>query len=223
MSDTTAFVGGAALAGLAALIILKGGITIGSPNLAPAPALPSFAAAPLATPPAAVGTLPTPAVVNASPVPAYDLEKQQLATEQLKAQLENQRNQTEQLKNQLQGQQALIDALAAQNKVSLANQVPATPYGAYGNRSASGLDLSDRQSSNTIMAGLMWALGGMILTFGGGIALVGMFVLFSRNQRPNRTIEVIHEDYPTYLPTRRRSQMLPSRRTLRRVNAEEID
>jgi hypothetical protein len=220
MSDTTAFVGGAALAGLAALIILKGGITIGSPNLSPTQSLPSFSAAPLATPPTAVGTLPAPPIASPSPVPAYDMEKQQLATEQLKVQLDQQRAQTEQLKNQLQSQQALIDALTAQNKVNSAN--PAQPL-SYGNRYPQSLEMSDRQSSNAMVAGLMWALGGMILTFGGGIALVGMFVLFSRNQRPNRTIEVIHEDYPTYLPTRRRSQMLPPRRTLRRVNAEEID
>ncbi len=220
MSDTTAFVGGAALAGLAALIVLKGGITIGSPNLSPAQSLPSFSAVPLATQPATVGVLPAPTMATPSPVSAHDLEKQQLVTEQLKAQIEQQRTQTDQLKNQLQSQQALIDALTAQNKVNPAIQTQSPPYG---NRYATGLEAVDRQTSSSMVAGLMWALGGMILTFGGGIALVGMFVLFSKNQRPNRTIEVIHEDYPSYLPTRRRSQMLPPRRTLKRVNAEEID
>jgi hypothetical protein len=221
MSDTTAFVGGAALAGLAALIILKGGITIGAPNVSPTQSLPNFSAAPLTVQPSPVGALPVPTQATPLPVPTHDIEKQQLATEQLKAQLEQQRTQTEQLKNQLQSQQALIDALAAQNKINATNQPQQMLYG-NGSRYTPGLEQSN-PSTNPMVAGLIWALGGIILTFGGGIALVGMFVLFSKNQRPNRTIEVIHEDYPTYLPTRRRSQMLPPRRTIRRVNAEEIE
>jgi type II secretory pathway pseudopilin PulG len=214
MSDTTAFVGGAALAGLTALIVLKGGVTIGAPNVNPPQALPNFSSTPLPTVPGTVSPLPTPPSLSPSPVSAYDLEKQQLATEQLKTQLEQQRTQAEQLKNQLQSQQALIDALTAQNKVA----APPSPYSGRYTPSS-----ENPEPVSPIVAGLLWALGGMILTFGGGIALVGMFVLFSRNQRPNRTVEVIHEDYPTYLPMRRRSQMLPPRRAIRRVNAEEID
>jgi hypothetical protein len=219
MSDTTAFVGGAALAGLAALIFLKGGITIGAPNLSVPQSLPNIQSMPLPPAPTSVTTLPSPPSVTSSPAPVYS-EKYIAETAELKEQMIQQRSQTEQLKNQLQSQQALIDALTAQSKVNALSNPPIAPYSPrYGN----GLPTMADQTNNPMVSGLMWALGGMILTFGGGIALVGMFVLFSKNQRPNRTIEVVHEDYPSYLPMRRRSQMLPPRRTLRRVNAEEID
>ena len=207
MSETTSFLGGAALAGLAAVILLRGGITTNSPATSPTQPLPNYpypnvSPSPLnSLPPATTGT-PT----------ASDLEKQRLETEQLKALVEQQRVQTDQLKTQIQSQQALIDTLTAQNKAStLASPRPAAGGGS-----------SDQ--TNPILTGLLWALGGMILAFGGGIALVGMFVLFAKQQRPSRTIEVIHDDYGTgYLPARRRSQALPARRTLKRVEAEDLE
>ncbi|MBC7824307.1 MAG: hypothetical protein H7126_10560, partial [Candidatus Parcubacteria bacterium] len=45
--------------------------------------------------------------------------------------------------------------------------------------------------------------------------------LFARQQRPSRTIEVIHDDYPNYLPARRKSQVLPQRRAIKRVDADD--
>lgn len=206
MSETTSFLGGAALAGLAAVILLRGGITTNSPVVTPSQPLPGYpypgvSPSPLSTlSPAASGT-PT----------SGDLEKQRLETEQLKALLEQQRVQTEQLKTQVQSQQTLIDTLTAQNKTT---PIPSPKAGIGG---------GDVDQTNPILTGLLWALGGMILTFGGGIALVGMFVLFAKQQRPSRTIEVIHDEYPGYLPARRRSQMLPPRRAIKRVEAEDLD
>ncbi len=196
MSETTSFLGGAALAGLAAVILLKGGVatpSMQSPQPLPNFAYPTVAPVPPSTLPTATGTLT-----------ATDIEKQRLETEQLKALLEQQRVQTEQLKTQLQSQQALIETLNAQNKSEIAPK-PANP-----------------EAPSPLLSGLMWALGGIILTFGGGIALVGMFVLFARPSRPSRTIEVIHDEYPGYMPTRRRAQMLPARR-IKRVEAEDLD
>lgn len=202
MSETTSFLGGAALAGLAAVILLKGGVSTNSPTLTPTQPIPNYGypvtpGAPGATIPPTAGTTP-------------DADKQRAETEQLRALLEQQRVQTEQLKTQLQSQQALIETMNAQNKAGLsALQKPAAN--------------PSQIENNSVFSNLLWMLGGVILTFGGGIALVGMFVLFAKQQRPSRTIEVVHDEYPGYLSNRRRAQMLPARRTIKRVEAEEID
>ena len=210
MSDTTSFLGGAALAGLAAMVLLRGGVSANSPvipsqQLAPVQPLPTAPtySTPGTYPPAATG------------VPTADLEKQRLEAEQLKSQVEQQRTQIEQLKAQTQSQQAFIETWTAQNKATGASALPVRPTTA---------PTPSPDQSNPIVNGLMWALGGMILTFGGGIALVGMFVLFARQQqRPSRTIEVVHDEYPAYLAARRRSQVLPPRRMIKRVEAEDFE
>ena len=206
MSDTTSFLGGAALAGLAAVILLRGGVSATSPI----GAMPTLQPLPTATLPP-IGTMPS--VVTPAPTP-YDLEKQRLETDQIKAQLEQQRVQTEQLKAQVQSQQALIETLNVQNKNTPTAIAPRSPQG----------QVNLLESPN-LMTGVLWALGGMILAFGGGIALVGLFVLIAR-QRPSRTIEVIHDDHPNYLPAgavRRRSQVLPPRRVIKRMDAEDFE
>ncbi|NDJ17323.1 SNF7 family protein [Myxacorys almedinensis] len=211
MSDTTSFLGGAAIAGLAAIVLLRGGVSANSPSLPssqplapvqPYSTIPPYPVSPGMYPPGAMG----------SPVPDY--EKQRLETDQLRSQVEQQRTQIDQLKAQAQSQQAFIDTLTAQNKTNGGSALPAR---------ATPTPTLNPEPSNPVINGLMWALGGMILTFGGGIALVSIFVLFARQQRPSRTIEVFHEDYPTYLTARRRSQALPTRRTIRRVEAEDLD
>jgi hypothetical protein len=201
MSETTSFLGGAALAGLAAVILLKGGLsatspTVGAPQYAPMQPLP---------------TVSPGVMVPQSPVPSGDYEKQKVEADQLKSQIEQQRLQIEQLKAQAQSQQAFIDSLTAQSKSGTG------PLAARSQQPGGG----GFDTSNPVMSGLMWALGGMILTFGGGIALVGMFVLFAKNQRsPSRTIEVFHDEYPAYLSTRRRQPALPPRRVIKRVEQD---
>ena len=207
MSDTTSFLGGAALAGLAAVILLKGGVGATAPGFTAPQGFP-VQPYPTATLPS-VGMSPTAATPT-----VYDLEKQRLETDQLKAQFEQQRVQTEQLKAQIQSQQALIETLNAQTKTINGLATPG--------KAAQGQPLSSESvSTNPMMTGVLWALGGMLLAFGGGLALVGMFVLFSRQQRPSRTIEVIHDEYPSYLPARRKPQVLPSRRAIKRVDADD--
>ncbi len=207
MSDTTSFLGGAALAGLAAIILLKGGVSASAPGFTAPQTLP--------VQPYPTATLPYAGMSPATATPTvYDLEKQRLETEQLKAQFEQQRVQTAQLKAQIQSQQTLIETLNAQTKPSGGLPIPA--------KVAQGqLSSSESVSTNPMMTGVLWALGGMLLAFGGGLALVGMFVLFSRQQRPSRTIEVIHDEYPSYLPARRKPQVLPSRRAIKRVDADD--
>ena len=191
MSDTTSFLGGAALAGLAAIILLKGGVSANTPIFAPSQPLPIQ--------PYPTATMPTIGMPPTAAPTTYDSEKQRLETDQLKA--------------QIQSQQTLIETLTTQTKNTGVMPIPTrTPQG-----QPQPLD----PSNNPVMTGILWALGGMLLAFGGGIALVGIFVLFARQQRPSRTIEVIHDDYPNYLPARRKSQVLPQRRTIKRVDADD--
>jgi hypothetical protein len=218
MSDTTSFLGGAALAGLAALVVMRGGLTIGSPSM---PSQQSFQLPQLSLGQGNINpatgqvlpVLPTPAAVpGRSP---YEDAKLDVKVESLKAQIE-------QLQLQVRSQQTVVDTMTTQMRTgALASQaqqpsmvpqpVPVSP--------------SD-QAATSMLSGLPWALGGMMLTFGGGIALVGMFVLLSRQNRSGRTIEVIHDDYPAYLPpvqaaSRRRVQVIPPRRAIKRVEVEE--
>ena len=218
MSDTTSFLGGAALAGLAALVVMRGGLTIGSPSM---PSQQSFQLPQLSLGQGNINpvtgqvmpVVPSPmaAVPGRSP---YEDAKLDVKVESLKAQIE-------QLQLQVRSQQTVMDTMTAQVRTgALAPQQAAVPQPTFPINSPS------EQAATSMLSGLPWALGGMMLTFGGGIALVGMFVLLSRQNRSGRTIEVIHDDYPAYLPTaqpasRRRVQVIPPRRAIKRVEVEE--
>lgn len=210
MSDTTAFLGGAAFAGLAALLLLKGGISVGESHLPPNSPLQS----PTNLPPVSV-LPPAPPMTMASPQPMpYSLGQDRNETEQLKTQLEKQRTETEQLKAQLQNQQRVIEALTAQMRVNNATT------------QARALQKEADQANNSLPNAILWVLGGMVLTVAGGIGLAGVLALASRPPRSPRTVEVIHsmDGYSPYLPARRRSQVLPPRRVdYRRIDPIEQD
>lgn len=224
MSDTTSFLGGAALAGLAALVVMRGGLTIGNPGL---PSQQSFqlpqlslgqggAINPATGQPLPALPVPSPAASVLPGRTPYEDAKLDVKVESLKAQVE-------QLQNQVRSQQTVVDTMTAQMRTgALTPPAQPSPIGQPIQPVPSAAD----QAASNMMTGLPWALGGMMLTFGGGIALVGMFVLMSRQNRSNRTIEVIHDEYPAYLPTvptasRRRVQVLPPRRAIRRVEEDE--
>jgi hypothetical protein len=225
MSDTTSFVGGAALAGLATLIVLRGGISFGTPNggqssqllpIPPVPTMPGTMPTLNTVPNLSTGSAlpnPSPIVAQASsPDKTYEDVKQRIELDHIKSQLEQQQS-------QIRSQQTLIDALTTQNKTAAINPNNGLPQG----NSAMVPQLSPSNGGGMV-SGLPWALGGVLLTFGGGIALVGMFSMLARqNNRPVRTVEYIHDDYPAYLPQRRRVQALPPRRTVRRVDLEDED
>ena len=220
MSDTTSFLGGAALAGLAALVVMRGGLTIGSPSMPQAQSfqLPQLSLGQGTINPATGQLLPS--VPGPSPVVGvgrtpYEDAKLSVQVEALKAQLE-------QLQGQMRSQQTVVDTMTTQLRTGMvtAQAIPTAV-----SQPVQPIASVSEQAATNLIAGLPWALGGMMLTFGGGIALVGMFVLLSRQNR-GRTIEVLHDDYPAYLPnvqtaSRRRVQVLPPRRSIRRVEAEE--
>ena len=220
MSDTTSFLGGAALAGLAALVVMRGGLTIGSPSM---PSQQSFQLPQLSLGQGNISPVtgqimpatqsPVVAVPGRSP---YEDAKLDVKVESLKAQIE-------QVQLQVRSQQTVMDTMSAQARTgALVPQQSAAVVP----QPTVPVTTPSEQAATSVLSGLPWALGGMMLTFGGGIALVGMFVLLSRQNRSNRTIEFIHDDYPAYLPTaqpasRRRVQVIPPRRAIKRVEIEE--
>ena len=220
MSDTTSFLGGAALAGLVALVMMRGGLTIGAPSM---PSQQSFQLPQLSLGQGNMNPVtgqvmpptqnPITAVPSRSP---YEDAKLDVKVESLKAQIE-------QLQLQVRSQQTVMDTMTAQVRTgALAQQQSA----AIVPQPTAPVNSPSEQTAKSVLSGLPWALGGMMLTFGGGIALVGMFVLLSRQNRSGRTIEFIHDDYQAYLPTaqpasRRRVQVIPPRRAIKRVEVEE--
>lgn len=226
MSDTTSFLGGAALAGLAALIVMRGGITIGSPSVT-SPSAPNFPQLSLGGNPVASSNgnpLPMPPVAIPSPAAGrsdYEQAKQAVTVESLKGQME-------QLQAQVRNQEAVLNTLTTQIRTGALTPPPAPAPAPATPQPMPSIAPAVDTASNSVISGLPWALGGMMLTFGGGIALVGMFVMMSRQNRSSRTIEVFHDDYPTYLPpmpstpsARRRVQVLPPRRVMKRVETDD--
>lgn len=207
MSDTTSFLGGAAIAGLVALVVLRGGVSANqpvTPQVSPSSAIPSPIVSPLPSTPSTLA-------FNSD----QQSEMQRLEAERLKVMLEQQKAETDKLKEQLQRQQGLLEALTAQSKANSAN--PAA---------LSGADAGSIGQSNSMIMGVLWAMGGAILGLGGGILILGVLSAIFRQQRTSRTIEVIHpvEEYQTYLPpSGRYSQPYTTRRAPKRVRRIDDD
>jgi hypothetical protein len=214
MSDGMAFLTGAAFAGVAVLFMLKGGNNLGATNLPlpspqPLQVSPTNPYDPYARTPQ--GLTPSP---NPTAYP-YDLQRQD--GDRLRAMLEQQRVETEQLKTQLQNQQLLIEKLTAQTVPSPSPSPtwskPATPA-------------SNQQQENSILSGLVWGLGGMAVTISGGVVVIGVLAVLSRQQRPPRTTYVVQQ--PTYSalpPSRqpRRRDVMPPALEERRIDYVDYD
>jgi hypothetical protein len=218
MSDGMAFLTGAAFAGVAVLFMIKGGDNIVANGLTPARQLPIAQANPsnpydpyMATPPMATPTSPSSSL--------YDVERQRLDAERLRAMLEQQRTETEQLKAQLQNQQMLIEKLTTQTDPT------ARPAWSRPTTSAA-TPVQPQQQENSMVSGIVWALGGMAITISGGIVVVGALAVLARQQRPGRTTYVVQQPYnalPHTLQTRRRSEVMPAQIEDRRVDYVEYD
>lgn len=198
MSETTtAFLAGTAVAGVTALLLIKGGFSLGQPapqlvGLQPSqPALSTFTQQPPFSPTTA--QLPT---GNTDPWNAgnaelwrtqFELQRQTI--EQLKTQLEQQRNLSEQLKTQLEQQrndsQRVLAQLQDQQRqvenrfLFQQHQAPAGPL----------------NNQNSMQVILLWSIGGifLVMVVGGGIMMISMVMLSQqngrRNQRPNYVVQ----------------------------------
>ncbi|MBD2595587.1 heterocyst differentiation related protein [Nostoc spongiaeforme FACHB-130] len=209
MSESMAFIGGVAVAGLAALVLLKGANNPLQPNFTVTPQMPTVVAPQLQPPvqyPSNYGQ-PYP---NPQPPTASNPELR-AEFEQLKAELNRLRTDNEQLKgaNQrlLDNQNAQQLLLAQQNSQKAASEV-LQPQNAWWT------------------SPIVWAVGGATLTVGGGIVVAGVLALFGPRSRPTRTVQVIHPyqgSTPPLVPVRRAEFLPPSRQEARRVEAPEYD
>jgi hypothetical protein len=208
-----AFIGGVAVAGLAALVLLKGTNTPLQPNFAVTPQMPSTVVAPQVMPqmyPPYGQPYPNPNQVppsTPSPEQRVEMERLNMQLERLKSDNEQLRAQNQQLQFQFQNYNNQQLQLAQQNssKVAAAAFQPETPWWS---------------------SPIVWAAGGATLTIGGGVVVAGVLALFSPRSRPTRTVQVIH---PYQGPTQpivpvRRAEFLPaSRLETRPVEAPEYD
>jgi hypothetical protein len=202
MSETVSFLGGAAIAGLAALFLLRGG---GLANSLPISSLTQPPIAPVAVP------TPVSAPAPAAPSPAASPDRSDALKNELdsfKVQAERQKLEIDQLKyanQQLQGQ---VQLLATQSKAGIAN----APVDAAGNPVLPRAIAGNPADPNPMFTGMVWAAGGIVLCLTGGTMLVVMISALSRQQpRGMRGQGVIYplDAYAPRMPYRRRYALPP--------------
>lgn len=179
MSDATAFLSGCAITGVAAVLVMGGGLAIGQYKT-PEPVLPAI---PVQTaPPPSVNALDSQDQVRLN----GQLDRQQTEIEglktqvsDLKSQLEKQQTDTQRLNTQIQQQQTQLDTMTLQR--------------------ARPADVAIEQP-NRFQALTLGAMGAvmLIVVVGGGMVLVGVIVLIVSQRRQSRSMQVIHPIQPPY-------------------------
>ncbi|MFN6528217.1 heterocyst differentiation related protein [Nostoc sp. ChiSLP03a] len=218
MSESMAFIGGVAVAGLAALVLLKGTNTPLQPNFAVTPQIPGVVA-PQGMQPQMYpyGPYGQPMYPNQVQPPTGTNNDQRLEMEKLNTQmqLERLKNDNEQLKLQNQQLQGQVQNFNTQQQWQLAQQNNQPKTAA-----------TFQPQNNWWSSPVLWAVGGATLTIGGGVVVAGVLALFSPRQRPARTVQVIHPyqgNTPPLVPVRRAEFLPASRMEARRVEAQEYD
>lgn len=211
MSESMAFIGGVAVAGLAALVLLKGtGTPNLQPNIAVAPQMPATVVAPQMMQPGqypAYGQpYPNPAPINPSGTDEFRMQM-----ERQKSQLDVLQRENDQLKQQIPQLQYQLENYKNQSQLNVNNQAAQ--------------QLKQQTETPWSYSPIVWAVAGMTLTIGGGVVVAGVLALFSPRQRSTRTVQVIHPyngPTPPLAPVRR-AEFLPPRVETRRVEATEYD
>jgi hypothetical protein len=219
MSESMAFIGGVAVAGLAALVLLKGTNTPLQPNFAVAPQMPGVVA-PGMQPQmySPYGPYGQPMYPNPNQPPTATSTDQRLEMEKLNTQmqLERLKNDNEQLKLQNQQLQGQVQNFNTQQQWQQAQQLNQQKAAAF----------QPQQNPSWWSSPMLWAVGGATLTIGGGVVVAGVLALFSPRQRPARTVQVIHPyqgNTPPLVPVRRAEFLPASRMEARRVETPEYD
>ncbi|QLE58728.1 heterocyst differentiation related protein [Nostoc sp. TCL26-01] len=211
MSESMAFIGGVAVAGLAALLLLKGTSASLQPNFAvnpqiPATVVPPQGMQPYQYPPYGQTQYQNPSPASPNPEQRVELDRLKMDFERLKSDNEQLRAQNQQLQFQWQNYNNQQLQLAQQQNTQ---------------RAAATLSPQNSWWSSPIV----WAAGGATLTIGGGIVVAGVLSLFTPRQRGTRTVQVIHPyqgPTPPLVPVRR-AEFLPPGMETRRVEAHEYD
>ncbi len=217
MSESMAFVGGVAVAGLAAILLLKGTGNSLQPNIALSPQMPAVLPGVAQPQPQPYPPPPYGQQAPQVPPPGPNNDEQRLAVERMKMENDALRKDNEQLKGHVQQLQAQLQQ-AYNYQVQLNAQQ---------SQNAAQLQQREQQSQNRWWSSpIVWAVGGMSLTIGGGVVVAGVLALFSPKQRPARTVQVIHPyngPTPPLAPVRRAEFLPPRTDVTRRVDVPEYD
>lgn len=209
MSESMAFIGGVAVAGLAALLLLRGtGSPVQSNVAMPSIQMPTMSQM---QPPAYTNPYQTQPL---NPSPTAPTTDERIAMERTKMENEVLKKENEQLKSQIQQYQSQIQAYNYyQQQQQISNQQ---------NLNSARLPQSPNPWWNS---NIIWLVGGVTLTVGGGIVVAGVLSLFSPKQRSTRTIQVIHPYNGSggAIAPVRRAEFLPPRNEVRRVEEAEYD
>ena len=216
MSESMAFIGGVAVAGLAALLLLKGAGGNPVQNFSSAsPQAQQPVVAPPAIPPAMQYSYPPQYPPSSSG--SFANEQMRSDMERMKLQMENMQREKDQLRNRNEQLQTQIHSnYQAQLKNLNPQNIQNTPQQAV---------LPPATENPWWSSGILWAVGGMALTVGGGVVVAGVSALFSQKPRSTRTVQVIHpynSPNPTLAPVRR-AEFLPPRPEQRRAEVPEYD
>ncbi|NJN85418.1 MAG: hypothetical protein HC881_02730 [Leptolyngbyaceae cyanobacterium SL_7_1] len=227
-SDSTAFLAGCAITGVAAVLLLRGGLLAEQPRSSPS----------LSSPPALSAPASNPSIMGLSPQQEWrteqQIEEQRILTQDLKAQLDRQRTETDALKTELERQRSETDQLVAQMQQQLETQqrlidtinVQQQIGTADRDRVADQLRaIEPRANYSTdqpirLQSTLLWAVGVtlIVIALGGGVVLIVLIVLLAQSQRRYpRTVNVIHPmaapPYPLAAQALLPSQTRPTKRT----------
>lgn len=201
-----AFVGGVAVAGLAALLLLKGpGETSTQPNFAVSPPMQAPAMNPMVPP--QVRTYPYTYLNPNAPVPLPidpSISQKLVQLEKYKVLGDKLRQENTLLKAQIQQMQFQMQQMRLNTDNNQRIPIP------------SELNIT----GNTLLSSpIVWAVGGMSLAIGGGVVVAGVLALFSPRERNARTVQVLHP-YPStsqHMAPARRAEFLPPHKEVKRV------
>ncbi|KKJ01052.1 hypothetical protein [Prochlorothrix hollandica] len=192
MSETTAFLAGSAMAGVAALLVLKGGFGLSQPEVPPLYGQEQSAGAVTSTvgsPNTIAGQLSD--QQTTAGLLQDQLESQQKLTEELTAQLEKQRESTEELKKQLETQRLEAERVIEQVKSQQRSMDLLTLQQVLPNQTNSDLaqTLRANQQGQSAQVIMLWGLGGIIvvLVVGGGLVLGGLLIVVIQQRKLART------------------------------------
>jgi hypothetical protein len=238
-SDTTAFLAGCAITGVAAVLLLRGGFLEPSRgSSAIQPTQPSVSALSSSAP------APSPSATSQQSENDWqferDLEQQKAITEDLKNQLERQTSETDELKTQLEeqisdteklvfqlqqqveAQQQIIDEMTVQQKISTADQSRTNEQLRWAEQSRAANTSIERTSG--FQTAVLWAAGVtvLIVAIGGGVLLIVVIILLVQSQRRYpRPMQVIHPMTPPYIFPEQ--QLLPSQTTRSPKRTSQIE
>lgn len=207
MSDTTAFVAGCAITGIAAFLLLRGELGLGQTRplqptqaIATAPQLPVLT--PVPQPPSLVTDYGRESQLQ------RDLDEQKSITDDLEEQLKDQQKETEDLKSQLTLQQAntekLLNQLQEQQRVAMSVPQPMRS-----------VDVNDQP--NRFQNLVFLAFGTMLLVVGlgaGAILIIIIVFVVQSGRRSPRIMHVVHPVSQPYTPPPSQSYNLLEQGTL---------